>query len=205
MIKILTNGDKEQSAELFGQMFKSRAHVFHERLRWKVTVKDGLETDRYDDEDPVYLLSLDESSHVQGSLRLLPTTGPTMLQNEFLNFFTEPVDVTAPTIWECTRFCILPQSSMDSRKAEALVSAKLLIGLCELCLSSGIEFVVGVYDASMPRIYRRIGWSPELLARSKPEIGNISVGLWEATPSVLATMKRRLARRANDWQLLAAE
>ena len=205
MITILTNGDKEHSAELFDQMFRSRALVFHERLQWKVTVKDGLETDRYDDEDPVYLLSLDEVGRLQGSLRLLPTTGPTMLQNEFVDFFSDPVDVTAPTIWECTKFCILPQSSTGSRKATALVSAELLIGLCEICLSSGIEFVVGVYDASMPRIYGRIGWSPELLARSRPEIGDISVGLWEATPSVLAMMKQRLAERTDGRQLAAAE
>lgn len=205
MIKTLTTGDREHSTELFDQMFRSRALVFHERLQWRVSVKDGWETDRYDDEDPVYLLALDENGEHQGSLRLLPTTGPTMLQNEFSDFFTESVDVSAPTIWECTRFCIPPQPPKDPRKAVSETSAELLIGLCELCLSSGIEFVVGVYDASMPRIYRRIGWSPELLARSKPEIGNISVGLWEATPSVLATMKHRLAERTNGRQLLAAE
>lgn len=205
MIKIFTNGDREHSAELFDQMFKSRAVVFYERLHWNVTVKNGWETDRYDDEDPVYLLSLAEGGQLQGSLRLLPTTGPTMLQNEFSDFFTESVDVSAPTIWECTKFCIPPQLSKDSRKAVSETSAELLIGLCELCLSSGIEFVVGVYDASMPRIYRRIGWGPELLARSRPEIGDISVGLWEATPSVLAMMKQRLAERTNGRQLLAAE
>ena len=205
MIKTLTTGDREHSTELFDQMFRSRALVFHERLQWRVSVKDGWETDRYDDEDHVYLLALDENGEHQGSLRLLPTTGPTMLQNEFSDFFTESVDVSAPTIWECTRFCIPPQPPKDPRKAVSETSAELLIGLCELCLSSGIEFVVGVYDASMPRIYRRIGWSPELLARSKPEIGNISVGLWEATPSVLATMKQRLAERTNGRQLLAAE
>jgi N-acyl-L-homoserine lactone synthetase len=205
MITILTNGDKEHSAELFDQMFKSRALVFHERLRWKVTVKDGWEIDRYDNEDPVYLLSVDENGRLQGSLRLLPTTGPTMLQNEFADFFTDSVSVSAPTIWECTRLCIPQQSHADSRNAVTMASTKLLIGLCELCMSSGVEFVVGVYDASMPRIYRRIGWSPELLARSRPEIGDISVGLWEATPSILATMKQRLAERTNGRQLLAAE
>ena len=110
MITTLTNGDREHSAELFDQMFKSRSLVFYERLHWSVSVQDGWETDRYDDEDPVYLLSLDEDGRLQGSLRLLPTTGPTMLQNEFADFFTDPVDVTAPTIWECTKFCILPQS-----------------------------------------------------------------------------------------------
>ena len=205
MITTLTNGDRERSAELFDQMFKSRSLVFYERLHWNVSVQDGWETDSYDDEDPVYILSLDENGRLQGSLRLLPTTGPTMLQNEFADFFSDPVDVTAPTIWECTKFCIVSQPTTGSRKVTALASAELLIGLCETCLSSGIEFVVGVYDNSMPRVYQRIGWSPELIARSRPEIGDISVGLWEATPSALATMTQRLAERSSGRQLMAAE
>lgn len=205
MIKILTNGDREHALQLFDQMFRSRALVFDERLQWQVTVKDGWEIDRYDDEDPVYLLSIDDSGQLQGSLRLLPTTGPTMLQNEFADFFPDSVNVSAPTIWECTKFCIPPRLSKDSKKTVSLASAELLISLCELCLSSGIEFVVGVYEASMSRIYRRIGWSPELLTRSRPEIGDISVGLWEATPSTLATMRQHLAERTYGQQLLAAE
>ncbi|OYV47940.1 MAG: hypothetical protein B7Z77_11435, partial [Acidocella sp. 20-58-15] len=66
----------------------------------------------------------------------------------------------------------------------------------------GIEFVVGVYDTPMTRIYARIGWCPEVLARARPEFGNITAGIWEATPAVLSTMRQRLAARLRGRPVL---
>jgi N-acyl-L-homoserine lactone synthetase len=202
MIITLSQDDRIEHPALFDQMFKSRAAVFHDRLGWDVVVTDGHEMDRYDEEaDPVYLLAVDEHQQVRGSLRLLATTGPTMLQSEFKHFFDDDVDVAAPTIWECTRFCVPPVLGVTTQDV-GTVSAELLIGLCELCLSSGIEFVVGVYDTPMTRIYARIGWCPEVLARARPEIGNITAGIWEATPAALSTMRQRLAARLRGRRVL---
>ena len=204
MIINLSHDDRVEHPALFDQMFQSRAAVFHERLGWDVAVKNGREMDRYDEEaDPVYLLAVDDDQRVLGSLRLLATTGPTMLQSEFAHFFDDAVDVAAPTIWECTRFCVPPVLARATQDVST-ISAQLLIGLCELCLASGIEYVVGVYETPMTRIYARIGWSPEPLARARPEIGDIHVGIWEATPTVLSTMRQRLSARTNGRQILVA-
>jgi acyl homoserine lactone synthase len=124
-----------------------------------------------------------------------------MLRSEFRHFFEDDVDVTAPTIWECTRFCVPPVLDRTEQDL-GIVSAELLIGLCELCLASGIEFVVGVYDTPMTRIYARIGWCPEVLARARPEIGNITAGIWEATPAALSIMRQRLAARLRGRPVL---
>ncbi len=202
MIITLSQDDRIEHPALFDQMFQSRAAVFHDRMGWDVVVKDGHEVDRYDEEaDPVYLLAVDEHQQVQGSLRLLATTGPTMLRSEFRHFFEDDVDVTAPTIWECTRFCVPPVLGRTEQDV-GIVSAELLIGLCELCLASGIEFVVGVYDTPMTRIYARIGWCPEVLARARPEIGNITAGIWEATPAALSIMRQRLDARLRGRRVL---
>lgn len=204
MIIKLSHDDQIEQPALFDQMFRSRAAVFHERLGWEVTVEGGRETDRYDEEaEPVYLLAVDDDRRVLGSLRLLATTGPTMLQNEFMHFFDDAVDVAAPTIWECTRFCVPPALDKAAWNAST-ISAELLIGLCELCLASGIEYVLGVYETPMIRIYARIGWSPEPLARARPEIGDINVGIWEATPAVLSSMRQRLSARMLGRRELAA-
>jgi N-acyl-L-homoserine lactone synthetase len=204
MIINLSRDDRIEHPALFDQMFQSRAAVFHDRLGWDVVVKDGRETDRYDEEaDPVYLLAVDGDQRVHGSLRLLATTGPTMLQGEFKHFFDGDVDVAAPTIWECTRFCVPPIFG-SSAPDVGTVSAELLIGLCELCLASGIEFVVGVYETPITRIYARIGWSPEPLARARPEIGNITAGIWEATPAALSSMRQRLSVRMSGQRVLVA-
>ncbi len=174
-------------------MFRARAVIFHERLGWAATVRDGWETDRYDwHEDPVYVVTADAEHRLTGSLRVLPTTGETMLRTEFAGFFDEPVDVESPTVWECTRFCVHPCTGPDACHGK-LVSTELLIGLCRLCLSSGVEQVVGIYDEAMTRIYNRIGWSPVPLARSRPEIGKLVVGIWDVSAEALEVMTRRVA------------
>jgi N-acyl-L-homoserine lactone synthetase len=204
MIIKLSHDDRIEHPALFDQMFRSRAAVFHERLGWEVTVEGGREMDRYDEEaDPVYLVAVDDDWRVLGSLRLLATTEPTMLRSEFAHFFDDAVDVAAPTIWECTRFCVPPALDRSARNAST-ISAELLIGLCELCLASGIEYVLGVYETPMTRIYARIGWSPEPLALARPEIGDINVGIWEATPAALSSMRQRLSARMRGRRELAA-
>lgn len=204
MIITLTDADRAERPDLFDQMFRSRAAVFHDRLGWDVTVENGREMDWYDRQaNPAYLLAVDDDRRVLGSLRLLATTGPTMLQSEFKHFFDDDVDVAAPTIWECTRFCVPPVARGAAQNTNN-VSAELLIGLCELCLNSGIEFIVGVYETPMTRLYARIGWCPEPLARARKEIGNITAGIWEATPEVLATMQQLLSARIGDRRALVA-
>jgi acyl homoserine lactone synthase len=179
-------------------MYRARAAVFHDRLGWNVRVRDGREIDRCDTgENPVYLLSLDGDGKSTGSLRLLPTTAETMLCNEFSGFFDEPVNIRSPTAWECTRFCVHPTSRPEQRNDGRRVSSELLIGLCELALSSGVAHIVGLYEAHMTRVYRRIGWSPQPLAIARPEIGKLVVGIWEVSHAVVDTMQARAEELAN--------
>jgi N-acyl-L-homoserine lactone synthetase len=197
MIISLTNAERRSHAEVFREMFRARAAVFHDRLNWNVRLRDGEEVDHYDDdEDPVYLVSLDSLGRPTGSLRLLPTTGETMLCNEFASFFDEPVDVRDPLTWECTRFCVHPQSGRFERDLTQRVSSELLIGLCELALSSGIERIVGLYDRAMTRVYRRIGWSPEPLAFARPEVGKLMVGIWQVSNAAVEEMQSRAEQLA---------
>src|SRR5512139_3300848 len=103
-------------------MFRLRARVFAERLKWDVTVVDGKERDRFDDVGPVYLIHTDDAGReVRGSLRLLPTTVP-------LEFFSDPtpdaVHLSAPTIWKCTRFCV---DEARLRHREQILASRALI------------------------------------------------------------------------------
>lgn len=184
---------------LFDWMFRSRAAVFGHRCGWDVEVIDGREIDRYDrDCDPLYIVVDDGRGRPVGSLRLLPTTGDTMLGDEFASMFDEPVHVRSPLIWECTRFCVVPPGVGETAEAARRASSDLLIALCGHGLQNGIEQIQGLYDARMPRIYRRIGWSPSELARSKPEVGDLRVGLWDVTPEALDGMRRLAARKVGE-------
>lgn len=142
-------------------MFRMRAAVFAGRLEWDVTVTNGWEIDRFDGEDPLYLLSVDESTSIlQGAVRLLPTTGPNMLRDVF------PVLVPggapeSPLIWESSRFAINPVAFSGTDRAEAnhvvnQTTIELLCGIVEVCQRAGTEHVVSVFDARMSRIFRSI-------------------------------------------------
>jgi N-acyl-L-homoserine lactone synthetase len=195
MARILSSADKPGCRQLFEEMFQARAAVFHDRLGWDLDVHDGMEFDHYDENDDViYVVTEDPSGFLTGSLRLLPTTGENMLRNEFSDFFSETVDIQCPTVWECTRFCIHPRARHAQITRQ--VSSELLMALCELCLENGIERIVGLYFEHMTRIYRRIGWAPEPFAISRPEIGNLVLGIWDVSHEAIKSMRERANR--ND-------
>ena len=63
--------------------FRLRYEVFHKRLQWDVQCRDGKETDRYDDEQTVYVVTEDDAGRVIGGWRLRPTLAPYMLDEVF--------------------------------------------------------------------------------------------------------------------------
>lgn len=190
MIQVITRDNIETCRDIVTKMYSARANIFKYRLGWDVSVADGLEIDVYDrNHDPVYIIAKGDDGELTGSLRLLPTIGDTMLREDFRTFFDPEVDIMSPTVWECTRFCVHPNvGAAESR----LVATELLLGLCKLARVSGVEHIVGVYEASMLGVYRRIGWSPETLARSRPVFGKLMVGLWSVNEANEAALKRRL-------------
>lgn len=67
-----------------------------------------------------------------GSMRFLPTTGPSMVNDHF-SHLTGGVHIESPLIWECTRFCLTPQGAGQQ------VSAALAIGAGELMQAYGLR------------------------------------------------------------------
>ena len=65
------------------EMHRLRYRVFKERLGWDVEVSGDMEIDEFDACRPAYLLQTDDDGRIQGCVRLLPTTGPTMLRDTF--------------------------------------------------------------------------------------------------------------------------
>jgi N-acyl-L-homoserine lactone synthetase len=92
MIVVLEQHNAHQYQHLIDEMFRLRVRIFRYRLNWDVEVTDGKERDRYDDEQPVYIIHSDDGAReVKGSLRLLPTTGPTLLADIFSDTLPDAV------------------------------------------------------------------------------------------------------------------
>jgi acyl homoserine lactone synthase len=195
MIVIVQPHNAEKHVYLLEQMFRLRAQIFHDRLGWDVVVKDGKERDKYDDENPVYIINTDEHGHkIKGSLRLLPTTGPTLLADFFSDTVPDGVHLMAPTIWECTRFC-LDDDAWQKDKAEILFDfAVLLVALGDLALRAGIESIIGNFDASMLNLWRRIGCEMEVLGSTSRYGRPVYLGLHPISEAIVSRIKKRLKR-----------
>lgn len=186
MLRYLLADELHHHPRLAQSMFRDRALQFHGRLNWNVTIHpDGSERDEYDLLNPLYVIWERPDGRHGGSMRFLRTTGPTMINDHFLSL-TDGVRIESPLIWECTRFCLAPG-------AEPRVSAALMLGGLEIGLHHGLTHAVGVFDARMIRIYRRIGWGPVILGTSGQGRDAISAGLWAFEPEI----RRRLLARAG--------
>jgi acyl homoserine lactone synthase len=161
MIFTVESVDQGNYVELIDEMFRMRAEVFSGRLGWDVRVENGREIDRFDAEDPLYLLSLDErSGQLRGAVRLLPTTGPNMLRDVF-SVLMPGGAVESPLIWESSRFAVNPRIFEAKDRAEAnhtvnRTTVELLCGMVETAQKAGVEHIVSVFDARMARIFRSI-------------------------------------------------
>lgn len=152
-------------------MFRDRAEQFAARLGWDVKVDaQGFERDEYDDLNPLFVIWETSEGRHGGSMRFLPTTGRTMVNDHFVHL-TDGVEIRSPLIWECTRFCL-------SRHAESRVAGALMAASGEIMQGFALSHLVGVFDARMVRIYRMIGAEPEVLGASGTGPDRIAVGLW---------------------------
>ena len=144
MLRYVYGHDLHKFPKLRDTMFRDRADQFQTRLGWDVTVdRDGMEVDQYDELDPLYVIWEQADGTHGGSMRFLPTTGRTMVNEHFGDLMSGPI--TSPTIWECTRFCL-------SQGAASHVAAALMLAGGEIMQNFDIHHFVGVFDARMVRL-----------------------------------------------------
>ncbi|RWJ54581.1 MAG: GNAT family N-acetyltransferase, partial [Mesorhizobium sp.] len=73
------------------------------------------ETDEFDALKPTYILAISSASQVVGCARLLPATGPTMIEVMFPDLVERGEFEPHPGIIESSRFCV--DTSLDEGRA----------------------------------------------------------------------------------------
>ena len=193
MIVLINGSEKERYPHLIASMHRLRADTFHKRLGWDVSVINGQEIDEFDQVNPLYLVAVDPTgTRVNGTVRLLPTTGPNMLRDVFPSLLPEKEIVESATIWECSRFAIDP--SAETRKDNLIISettGELVAAACEVGLQAGLTEYVGVFDARFIRILRAAGVPPLIIGKPQ-QIGVCMtyVGLFEVSEQVLMRIRK---------------
>jgi acyl homoserine lactone synthase len=141
------------------EMHRLRYRVFKQRLDWNVQSTGDKEIDEFDALHPAYLIQRTIEQRVQGCVRLLPTTGPTMLRDTFPLLLDGTSAPASPTIWESSRFALnLRDNAPKAAHGLAIATYELFAGMIEFGLSRQLTEIVTVTDARMERILRRAGW-----------------------------------------------
>lgn len=184
MISYFLGTDLWLEPRLTQSMFRDRATQFSERLRWPVEVDwRGFERDQYDVQNPAYVVIVNERGTHEGSLRLLPTTGRTMVNEHFSSALDGEVIVDRH-VWECTRFCLSPSASPKT-------AATLLAATGYLMQELDVSALIAVFDRVMLRRYRASGAAPEVLGQTDQEGSTVMAGIWRfSVPQLNSLMDR---------------
>lgn len=191
MIRLIRGSERRNFPRDVDQMYRLRARIFHERMGWEVAVKDGWEFDHFDELDPLYVLCIDSYGDVCGCARLLPTTGPNMLNDVFSVLLPDGRPVRSALAWESSRFAVdlTPGAERTGNRLNR-VTGELLIGIFDVGMRAGLDFIVSVYDAMMARVLARAGCNAEPLGPPR-RIGKVMAyaGFFEVSDAMMANLR----------------
>lgn len=159
-------------------MYQQRYKVFYERLRWQVSVADGRETDEFDDEDSVYVLTTDQTDTVLGGWRLRPTMRPYMLGQVFPQLLHGAPAPRDRSIWEISRFAVESGGRRVPSFGFGDTARALLTGTVDFAVCIGMTQCVMVISVALERLLRSFGLR---LHRFGPpmRVGHVmSVAVW---------------------------
>lgn len=179
--------------ELLKQMYRLRWRVFRDRLGWQVSGNDDLEFDVFDTLRPSYLIVLSDDHDVLGCVRLLPTTGPTMLADTFRSLLDGRPHPRDPLILESSRFCVDTERSLSASDGGLNQATFLLFAaMIEHLRAVGARSIVTVTDMRMERILRRAGWPLERIGGPQPLGSTMALaGYLHANEVALAALCRQ--------------
>ena len=150
--------DPQMNPALLSGMFRLRDTVFRERLGWDVESENGEERDRFDDLNPIYMVSREHGVKVHGCWRLLPTTGAYMLKDTFPELLCGERAPSNPQVWELSLFAVAPTSADDRRQANfGGATFEMMQHVVDHALEHDIESYVTVTSVALERMLRKVG------------------------------------------------
>jgi N-acyl-L-homoserine lactone synthetase len=191
MMQLITADYYGNFIDAVTEMHRLRYRVFRERLNWDVQFSGDMEIDEFDALHPAYLIQRARDNRVQGCVRLLPSTGPTMLRDTFPLLLDGAPAPNSTTIWESSRFALdLHHDTPKATHGLATATYELFAGMIEFGLSRQLTEIVTVTDARMERILRRAEWSLRRIGKPRALGSTLAVaGYLEVSIESLARVR----------------
>ncbi|MEO0419449.1 MAG: acyl-homoserine-lactone synthase [Pseudomonadota bacterium] len=187
MIFVIKGKRGPNYASLLDSMFADRKALFVDLLGWAVSAHDGRhEMDEFDSDEAVYIIAGNQDGQHCGSLRLLPTSRPYLLQQHFASLCADELPSDTVT-YEITRLCL---PSRLGAKRRLIVRNQLIAAMVDYALANGIIRLVGVTEAAFRNEVLSMGWLAEPLGpiceSSGRKIGAFALHIGADTPKRLS-------------------
>lgn len=183
-----------ETAHLHGESWIShhrlRYRLFIERQNWEVPTYNGLEYDEFDTPAAHYLAWCDENGHAQGTMRLVSTERPYMIEKLWPDLLGGRPLPHVPHIWEASRFGVDRDLAPDLRNR---VVGELIAGGLEFGLSLGIRQYLCVMPIGILKgVLERSGCALQLLG-DPVHMGRhpVAAAAIAISTSTLAEVRRR--------------
>lgn len=166
MIALLPGESRTLFPRLTDDMYDLRLSAARERLDRPLGAVNRLAVvDYFDSLDPLYLLALDDAERIIGALRLLPTTGVTMLNDAFTAASPQRRRIESPLIWEASRLTL--DATENCRAQQQIIDraiGEIGVALNEIAKAAALTHVIGVFDGGAHRLLSLRGCAGEALA-----------------------------------------
>jgi N-acyl-L-homoserine lactone synthetase len=188
-------------ARQLDRMFRMR-HAFYVEGHGRADLKsnNGQETDEFDDENAVYLMSIDPFGDVAAAARLNPTTGPTLLAK-----FSDHSDEDLPrldSVWDISRWIAAPEHRRAGNpRWPSNHQRELMVGILEFCQSRGLTHLTMLAELRLAERIVAYGWPLRYLGMPRTyeggkgiaiaaevEVGHHVLALTRAKTGVLGTV-----------------
>jgi acyl homoserine lactone synthase len=157
-----SSGTRQQlPPQLFEQIGLYRRDVFINQLGWELNTVNGMELDEFDGPDAVYVCSHDGEGNVNGVARLLPTTGPYLMEKVFPQLWAGNKLPHDPQIWELSRFAMVDTAKTAGvlpHQASALAASTLLRKVIQAAQMKGAHTLITVSPVGIERLMRLNGF-----------------------------------------------
>lgn len=200
MIALLPGESRAHFPRLIDEMFELRLRVARARLDCPLGAVNRLAVvDYFDSLDPLYVFALDDAERIVGALRLLPTTGATMLNDAFAAASPQHGRIESPLIWEASRLTL---EAAENREEQERINDRAVgeigVALNEIAQAAALTHLIGVFDGDAQKMLTRRGCGGEALAPPLRLDGlQIFVALYEVGPAMDALFVKLAGENAR--------
>lgn len=167
VIQVITSRNQHLYGKQLDQMFRMRHEYYVMGHGWAgLKSANGREVDEFDNLEAVYLVSVDEFGDVAASLRLNPTTGPTLLK-KFSDYADDALPVS-PKCWDLSRWIARPdQRRADGKRWPSNHQRELALGVLEFCQSRGADCLTMLCEERLAQRIGAYGWRVTYLGQPR--------------------------------------